>query len=80
MTKRDTQKAATRERITSAARDEFAVSGYEHATTRGIARRAGCSTGAIFANWPDKGALWRDVMNGQADFGRLCAVLWGARA
>ena len=41
-------KVAKRELLLRAAREEFAELGLEGATMRGIAMRAGCSTGAIY--------------------------------
>lgn len=58
--RRKVQKAATREKVLSAARVVFA-GGYEQATIRGIAAAAGVSTGAIFASFTDKAALYREV-------------------
>ena len=43
----DVVKGAKREFLLRAARDEFAEQGLEGATMRGIAVRAGCTTGAI---------------------------------
>lgn len=62
MNKRAEAKARMRERILKAARAEFALRGYTGATTRGIADRAHCSTGAIYNSWPDGlGVLWEEV-------------------
>lgn len=58
--RRKVQKAATREKVLSAARVVFA-GGYEQATIRGIASAADVSTGAIFASFPDKAALYKAV-------------------
>jgi hypothetical protein len=44
----DVVKGAKRELLLRAARDEFAEQGLEGATMRGIALRAGCTTGAIY--------------------------------
>lgn len=55
------QKAATAERILIAARSEFEAEGYHSATIRGIASAAGMSTGAVFANYTDKAALYAAV-------------------
>lgn len=40
----------------------FRTTGYERTTIRDIARMAEMSTGAIFASWSGKAALYRDVM------------------
>ena len=56
-------KAATKARITAAAKRLWANPGsYDAATIRVIAKEAGLSTGSIFANWTSKEHLWRDVM------------------
>lgn len=60
--RRQAAKARMRERILNAARAEFAQRGYTGATTRGIADRAHCSTGALYNSWPDGlTALWHEV-------------------
>lgn len=61
LTKRARQKAATRDTIVRAARTVFLREGYRGATIRGIAKEAGYSTGAIFASFADKDALWKEV-------------------
>lgn len=63
MTKRDEAKAATRALMIETARRLWAEPGsYEAVTMRVIAKAAGMSTGAIFANWTGKEALWREAM------------------
>lgn len=52
----------TRERLTSAARAQFAVGRYEDVTLQMIAREAGRAPSSILRYWSDKGALWREVM------------------
>ena len=52
----------TRAKVREAARVCFSTLGYEKTTTRDIARTAGMSTGAIFANFSDKASLYREVM------------------
>lgn len=59
-------KAATKERVRQAAREEFTQWGYERTTMRNIAKRAGVSTGAIFASYKDKDALLRDALPGRS--------------
>ena len=54
---RERQKAERRQRIEAAARDVFREKGYEAATTREIAERAGVSIGTLFAYAADKHAL-----------------------
>ena len=58
MNKRKLAKAATRQKVLDAGRALFAAVGYEKATIRDIAARAGMSTGAVFANFEDKQALY----------------------
>ena len=45
-----------------AARDEFSEQGLEGATMRGIAVRAGCSTGAIYPLFDSKEAIYADLL------------------
>lgn len=59
--KRQAAKVATRAAILAAAGAVFDKHGYEAATIRLIAKTAGFSTGAIFSNWEDKAALWREA-------------------
>ena len=51
-------KAATRERLLDAALDVFASQGFGGATVRQIATGAGCTTGALFAHFPSKEAVF----------------------
>lgn len=60
--KRAIEAAETRRSIVMAARTAFSGGPYEAVTIRDIAALAGCSTGAIFANWPGKDALFTEVM------------------
>jgi AcrR family transcriptional regulator len=59
MGRREEQKEARRARIAEAARSIFAAKGYDGATTREIAARAGVGAGTLFAYAPDKGTLLR---------------------
>ena len=54
-------KASTRAAVLAAARKLFEAVGYEAATVRGIAAAAGLSTGAVFASFEDKAALYGAV-------------------
>lgn len=56
-------KARTRDKVLVAARALFNEVGYAAATIRDIAVGAGMSTGAVFANFDDKAALYRAAMN-----------------
>lgn len=58
MNKRLESKASTRLRVLSAAALLFEEVGYEAATIRKIAKGAGMSTGAVFANFRDKADLF----------------------
>jgi len=53
--------AETRERLIEAALDVFAASGFEGASTREIARRAGVALAALPYHFTTKEALWRAV-------------------
>jgi AcrR family transcriptional regulator len=55
-------KQRTREKILAAAAELFATRGYEGATIRDIARRAGMSTGAVFASFADKSDLFGEIV------------------
>lgn len=54
--------AATRAKLLAAAREIFAADGYQAASTPAIARAAGVSRGALYHQYADKAALFRDVV------------------
>jgi AcrR family transcriptional regulator len=54
---RQTQKAETREAVLEAARDEFEAVGFEAASVRGIAGRAGVSAGTVLHHFGEKREL-----------------------
>jgi AcrR family transcriptional regulator len=56
-------KQRTYEQLLHAARAIFDERGYEAATVRDVAQAVGMSTGAVFANFADKAALFIDVVN-----------------
>lgn len=58
----------TREHIKLTAALLFSSVGYECATMRMIAKKAGVSTGAIFSNWPNKSELWREITGAYPNF------------
>lgn len=58
LNRRQQAKARTRQKVLDAARFLFERGGYEKATIREIAKEAGMSTGAVFANFEDKAALY----------------------
>lgn len=59
---RKDRKAATAQAVLDAARHLFTTHGYEATTMRSIAQQVGMSTGAIFASYPDKAALFSAAM------------------
>ncbi|MDB5447732.1 MAG: transcriptional regulator, TetR family [Phenylobacterium sp.] len=64
---RQSQKAATRERVVAAARDLFGAQGYEGATVRQIATLAGVSVGSVFTNFASKGEILSEVMQARLE-------------
>lgn len=61
-----TEHAATRDRLIAAALDVFVEHGYEGARVHDIARAAGLTTGAIYANYRGKADLLFDAMTSRA--------------
>lgn len=61
MNRRQAAKVRTRHKVLDAARTLFAERGYDAATIRDIAKGAGMSTGAVFANFQDKAELFETV-------------------
>ncbi len=61
------RKQATRERVLAAARDLFVEQGYEGATIRMIAERAGVATGSVFTTFTSKLEILRAVMEERLD-------------
>jgi len=59
---REAQKQATRRRVLDAARDLFDEIGYEDATIRAIAQRAGVSVGSVFTTFTSKDDILSQVM------------------
>ncbi len=83
MSKRQHAKAATRAKLIEVARALWAEPGtYEAVTIRVIAKAAGKSTGAIFANWSGKEDLWREAMGFEppVDSAEVRAALQAAKA
>ena len=62
-TARQQQREATRERIVEAAVEVFTEKGFEGASTREIARRAGANQGLITYHFHSKEELWRAAAN-----------------
>lgn len=59
---RETRKQATRARVLAAARDLFEEVGYEAATIRVMAARAGVATGSVFTTFDTKRAILQAAM------------------
>ena len=59
--------ASTRERLIAAAIEVFVADGYEQARVQDIARAAGMTTGAIYANYRGKGDLLFDAIGARAN-------------
>ncbi len=73
LNRRQAAKVRTRQKVLDAARSLFAERGYEPATIRDIAKGAGMSTGAVFANFQDKAELFEAVLT--EDMTRLAETL-----
>ena len=58
LNRRQAAKARTRQRVFDSAETLFNDVGFDRATIRAIAKGAGMSTGAVFANFQDKTALY----------------------
>jgi len=83
LNRRQAAKIRTRQKVLDAARTLFAERGYDAATIRDIAKGAGMSTGAVFANFQDKAELFEcvfaeemdgllaDIQSGSAKEGRV---------
>ncbi len=67
------RKQATRDRVLAAARDLFVEVGYEAATIRMIAQRAGVAVGSVFTTFASKLEILREVMEERLE--RLYAEL-----
>jgi AcrR family transcriptional regulator len=78
LNRRQAAKIRTRQKVLDAARQLFAERGYEPATIRDIAKGAGMSTGAVFANFQDKAELFEAVLS--EDLARLAETLKAAAA
>jgi AcrR family transcriptional regulator len=64
---RQAQKQGTRSRVLSAARDLFNEVGYEGATIRLVAQRAGVSVGSVFTTFSSKADILSQVMLERVD-------------
>jgi len=59
---------STQKRILDAGKTEFLEKGYENASLRSIAQRAGVTTGAIYGYYPDKAALFGALVSEPANY------------
>lgn len=57
-----TKKSETKCRIIRAAREEFKTKGYENASVRDIAQKAGYTTGVLYGRYKDKEELYSSVV------------------
>lgn len=64
---RQSQKEATRQRVLTAARELFEAHGYEGATIRDIARRAGVAVGSVFTTFASKDEILSEVMQARLE-------------
>ncbi|HZV85549.1 MAG TPA: TetR/AcrR family transcriptional regulator [Brevundimonas sp.] len=78
LNRRQAAKVRTRQKVLDSARQLFAERGYEPATIRDIAKGAGMSTGAVFANFQDKAELFEAVLT--ADMAQLAETVRSAAA
>jgi len=78
LTRRALAKLRTRQTVLDAAKRLFTERGYGEATVRDIAREAGMSTGAVFANFEDKADLFNEVL--AADYETLAVRMRQAAA
>lgn len=62
LTRRQAAKIRTADKVLEAARHHFSTVGWEKGTIRAIAKQAGMSTGAVFANYDSKAVLYRAAM------------------
>ena len=67
MAARQERKQATRARVLAAARDLFDEIGYEEATVRMVAERAGVSVGSVFTTFAGKAELLSQVMGDRVE-------------
>jgi AcrR family transcriptional regulator len=66
-TLRDEQKALTRRRLLASADAVFAERGYAGASVEEIARRAGATTGALYASFASKEVLFLELLTERAE-------------
>src|SRR5690606_24808966 len=79
LNRRQAAKVRSRPKVLYAARTLFAERGYDAATIRDIAKGAGMSTGAVFANFQDKAELFEAVFSEEME-GLLADIRTAAAA
>lgn len=67
MSVRQTQKANTRSKIKEIAKDAFLTKGIEATSTRFLSNQAGIAVGTLFAHFPDKLSLVKDIFFDEMD-------------
>lgn len=82
---REAQKLATRRRVLDAASDLFNEIGFEDATVRAIANRAGVSVGSVFTTFTSKADILSQVMQDRLESlyeetGRVIPLMRGSTA
>ena len=82
---REAQKLATRRRVLDAASDLFNEIGFEDATVRAIANRAGVSVGSVFTTFTSKADILNQVMQDRLEAlyeeaGRFIPLMRGSTA
>ncbi len=82
---REAQKLATRRRVLDAASDLFNEIGFEDATVRAIANRAGVSVGSVFTTFTSKADILSQVMQDRLEalyeeIGRVIPLMRGSTA
>lgn len=69
--------AGVTEKLMECAKEEFLTNGYENASLRVIAEKAGSSKGAIYIRYPDKESLYRSLVQpAMDDFCGLIQSRW----
>ena len=68
--------AGVTEKLMECAKEEFLTNGYENASLRVIAEKAGSSKGAIYIRYPDKESLYRSLVQPAMD--AFCGLIQSA--
>src|SRR5688572_30453086 len=74
--KTEARRAATRERIATAALETVAEGGYASASVQGVAARAGVAVGTVYRHFPSKADLFAEVFRraSERELGVMAAV------